>query len=66
MHQRWQLVHGVALPYAGEFPDGFVHVAGVSSRQDFQHIGQGELEFAVGGHSLREAEITSQRQRVLP
>jgi hypothetical protein len=31
----------------------------LGDRRDFQHIGLGEQEFAVGGHSLGEAEIAA-------
>lgn len=55
IQQRLELVHGVAeLVCAAKLANDFRHVAVLRDRGDFQHVGQRELEFAVGGVFLQQ------------
>lgn len=49
-----------------ECVDDFGHVAVLGNRGHFRQVVPSEVESVVGGHSLEEAEIASQRDRVLP
>src|SRR6266446_6437504 len=58
IQQRLELVDGIAeLVCATEFADDFIDVAVIGDWPHFQHVGQRELEFAVGGVFLLPVAI---------